>query len=473
MLKQKIRDLISNDAMPNEYLEIPDVNLDTIINSNEEVHSYIKKEWAVWEEAVKKENEDLGISSRDSYFRNPQITFESVDKEFAKLKNDSKKAVNYLVKEFEMKKAASAYARAATSKTGVLDTGKLHTYKFNDDLFKKVTTFQEGQSHGLIFVLDWSGSMNNVLRDTLKQLYNLIWFCKKVNIPFKVYAFTYEYNRLEYDPITHRPIEVQSHYTPEDGQLVVEDRFSLMEFFTSNSRPKDLEEQMKNIWRIACAFREYGTYPIPPRMNLSGTPLNETVIALNKIIPLFQKECGMEKVQCVILTDGETHHLPRHKLVQRHWEPEPFMGQNNLNAHRDYLRNRKTGRTYKVPPRYHEFTQLLLKYVNDIHPNVNFIGIRVMPSRDANYFINRYCGYDGSDYDKAKKQWKKFKSCSLPVDGYKKYIGMSSGAMASDDMEYVVPEQATKSQLKSYFNRSLKDKQLNKKVLSEFVELIA
>tara|TARA_B100000945_G_scaffold316591_1_gene317819 strand:- start:621 stop:2921 length:2301 start_codon:yes stop_codon:yes gene_type:complete len=473
MLKQKIRDLISNDSMPNEYLELPDVNLDTIINSNEEVHSYIKKEWAVWEEAVKREDEEMGRSPRESYFRNQHLTFESVDNDFIKLKKNSQKAVNYLVKEFEMKKAASAYARAATSKTGVLDTGKLHTYKFNDDLFKKVTTFQEGQSHGLIFILDWSGSMNTVMKDTIKQLYNLIWFCKKVNIPFKVYAFTYEYNRLEYDPITHRPIEVPSHYTPEEGHLVVEDRFSLMEFFTSNSRPKDLEEQMKNIWRIACAFRDYGTYPIPPRMNLSGTPLNETVIALNKIIPVFQKECGMEKVQCVILTDGETHHLPRHKLVERPWEKEPFMGQNNVNPHRDYLRNRKTGRTYKVPPRYHEFTQLLLKYVNDIHTDVNFIGIRVMPNRDATYFINRYCGYDGEDFDKAKKQWKKFKSCSLPVDGYKKYIGMSNGVMASDDMEYVVPEEATKQQLKSYFNRSLKDKQLNKKVLSEFVELIA
>ncbi len=471
MLKQKIRDLISNDAMPNEYLELPDVNLDTIINSNETVHSYIKKEWAQWELDV--ENERITRGTMGSYFGEQHLTFEKVDNDFAKLKKDSQKAVNYLVKEFEMKKAASAYARAATSKTGVLDTGKLHTYKFNDDLFKKVTTFQEGQSHGLIFILDWSGSMNGVMRDTVKQLYNLIWFCKKVNIPFKVYAFTYEFHRLEYDPVTHKPIDIKPHYTPVDGQLVVEDRFSLMEFFTSNSRPNVLEEQMRNIWRIACAFKEYGVYPIPPRMNLSGTPLNETIVALNKIIPLFQKECGMEKVQCVILTDGETHHLPRHKLVERPWETEPFMGTNNMNPHRDYLRNRKTGRTYKIPPRYHEFTQLLLKYVNDIHPNVNFIGIRVMPNRDANYFINRYCGYDGEDFDKAKRQWKKFKSCSLPVDGYRKYIGMSNGSMASDDMEYIVPEDPTKSQLKSYFNRSLKDKQLNKKVLSEFVELIA
>tara|TARA_B100000902_G_C27290281_1_gene906731 strand:- start:7 stop:2283 length:2277 start_codon:yes stop_codon:yes gene_type:complete len=472
MLKQKIRDLISNDAMPNEYLEMPDLNLDSVINSNADVHSYIKKEWRVWEDAVDKEYEERGIS-RSKYFEEVNLTFEKADANFKKVKKESQKAVNYLVKEFEMKKAASSYARAATSKTGVLDTGKLHTYKFNDDLFKKVTTLQDGQSHGLIFVLDWSGSMNTVMRDTVRQLYNLVWFCKKVNIPFRVYAFTYDYNRLEYDPITHRPIDVPEHYEAKDGLLAVENRFSLMEFFTSDSRPNELEDQMKNIWRIACAFKDYSVYPIPSRMNLSGTPLNESVIALNKILPKFKKETGMEKVQCVILTDGETHPLPRHKTVERPWESEPFVGSIGINGHRDYLRNRKTGRTYKVPSRYHEFTQLLLKYVNDINPEVNFVGIRVMPNRDASYFINRYCGYDGEDYDKAKKQWKKFKSCSLPVEGYKKYIGMSNGVMASDDTEYVVPEEATKSQLKSYFNRSLKDKQLNKKVLSEFVELIA
>ena len=42
---------------------------------------------------------------------------------------------------------------------------------------------------------DWSGSMNNVMMDTLKQLYNLIWFCRKVQIPYEVYAFTNDYPR--------------------------------------------------------------------------------------------------------------------------------------------------------------------------------------------------------------------------------------------------------------------------------------
>ena len=43
-----------------------------------------------------------------------------------------------MVKEFECKKSQT-YAHASTSRTGVLDTTKLHTYKYNEDLFKKVT----------------------------------------------------------------------------------------------------------------------------------------------------------------------------------------------------------------------------------------------------------------------------------------------------------------------------------------------
>ena len=54
-----------------------------------------------------------------------------------------------------------------------LDTSKLHTYKYNEDLFKKVSVIPDGKNHGLIFVLDWSGSMSRVMLDTIKQLYNL------------------------------------------------------------------------------------------------------------------------------------------------------------------------------------------------------------------------------------------------------------------------------------------------------------
>ena len=88
-----------------------------------------------------------------------------------------------------MKKSADEYKRSATSKTGVIDTNKLFKYKLTDDIFKKVTVVPEGKNHGLVMYLDWSGSMQYQLLDTLKQTYNLIWFCRKANIPFRVYGF--------------------------------------------------------------------------------------------------------------------------------------------------------------------------------------------------------------------------------------------------------------------------------------------
>ena len=55
----------------------------------------------------------------------------------------SKKTVSYVTKEFEMKKAADQYNRATVAKTGSLDMSKLHTYKYNEDLFAKVTNLPE------------------------------------------------------------------------------------------------------------------------------------------------------------------------------------------------------------------------------------------------------------------------------------------------------------------------------------------
>ena len=129
---------------------------------------------------------------------NDTLYFEKTLEEAENLKKDSKKTVAYMVKEFEMKKAADQYARAAVSKTGSLDMGRLHTYKFNDDIFKKVTTLPGATNHGLVMMIDWSGSMSDNLKGTLTQVFNLVWFCRKVNIPFSVVAFSDVYGRDGY-----------------------------------------------------------------------------------------------------------------------------------------------------------------------------------------------------------------------------------------------------------------------------------
>ena len=458
-LAKAIKDLVNDEAQPNEYIELPELNLNTVINPNAAVHAYIEDYWRQYEQDRKNYNEGYEYLLQD---------YARVEQAYQKYRKEAQKEVNYLVKEFECKKAADSYARATVSKTGVLDCSKLHTYKYNEDLFKKVTTLADGKNHGLVFILDWSGSMANCLMDTLKQLYNLVWFCRKVGIPFKVYAFTYEFNRS----VQGNGYDLLQHYTPKDGLLAVDDRFSLMEFFNSDSTSKESEHQLLNIWKIAYGMRNYCSYPTPQRLNLSGTPLNETIVALNQILPKFKKETGVQKVQCVILTDGEANHLPKHKLVERRWEDTPYLGQNSINAVKDHLRNRKNGRTYRIKHSWNEFTGTLIEYVKDSNPGINFVGIRLLAPRDSGYFIDRYLGWNSPEALKAKAQWKKTKSFSMALDGYNKYFGLSSATLAQDD-DFEVEDNATKAQIKRAFFKSLKTKKLNKKVLGEFVELIA
>ena len=458
-LAKAIKDLVNDEAQPNEYIELPELNLNTVINSNESIHTYIQDYWRQHEKDVTNFNEGIEYLLED---------YAKVEQEYQKYRKEAQKEVNYLVKEFECKKAADSYARATVSKTGVLDCSKLHTYKYNEDLFKKVTTLADGKNHGLVFILDWSGSMANCLMDTLKQLYNLVWFCRKVGIPFKVYAFTYEFNRS----IEGNGYNLLQHYTPKDGLLAIDDRFSLMEFFNSDSTSKESEQQLRTIWKVAYGMRNYCSYPTPPRLQLSGTPLNETIVALNQILPKFKKETGVQKVQCVILTDGEANHLPKHKLVERRWEDTPYLGQNSINAVKDHLRNRKNGRTYRIKHSWNEFTGTLIEYVKDSNPGINFVGIRLLAPRDSGYFIDRYLGWNTPEALKAKSQWKKTKSFSMELDGYNKYFGLSSATLAADD-DFEVEVNATKAQIKRAFFKSLKTKKLNKKVLGEFVELIA
>ena len=158
--------LVDKNAAERTYARIPALNEDIIMPYGKILEKALPKyaEGGSWVEAMKAE--------------------------IATTKAESKKTVGYMVKEFEMKKAADQYARAAVSKSGTLDMGRLHTYKYNEELFKKVTTLPGATNHGMVMVLDWSGSMYENLRGTLSQLFNLVWFCRRTQIPFEVFAFS-------------------------------------------------------------------------------------------------------------------------------------------------------------------------------------------------------------------------------------------------------------------------------------------
>ena len=468
-LAGSIMDLINHNGIENTYVEIPDVNIENVIASNKEVHEDIDFHFAQEKVHYKERYEQYGHL--------PEDMFANVDADYKKFKNEAKKEVSYLVKEFECKKAADAYARAATSKTGVLSTEKLYTYKFNEDLFKKVSILPDGKNHGLIFILDWSGSMAHVMQDTLKQLYNLMWFCRKVSIPFEVYAFSQEWKRGKMDYETGQWAHQDSEplYEEKEYLLRMDNDFALMNLFTSKVNTKTAEHQMLNIWRVAASFSRNTRcfYRYPHRLCLSGTPLNESLICLHKILPQFQKENNLQKVQCIILTDGEASQLPYHKEVERRWEDEPYLGTRNVSPNHTFLRDRKLGKTYAFGYSYYEFTDALVQNLKDNFPSTNLIGIRVMESREASYFIKRYYNEwkEPEAYGKITSEWRKNKTFTIKTSAYDAYFGLSSTALAQDS-EFDVDDSATKAQIKRAFVKSLKTKKLNKKVLGEFIDLV-
>lgn len=475
-LEEALRDLVNMNGSENIYLELPKLNLSSVIGSNAEVHKEIG-DW--WNQTILK-FESLNYENAKEYL------FGKVDKEYREFKRSAQKEVNYLVKEFECRKAADSYARATTARTGVLDCSKLHTYKYNEDLFKKVTTLANGKNHGLVFVLDWSGSMSQVMMDTLKQLYNLMWFCKKVTIPFEVYAFTNEWRRYDYDD-NRRQKPMEPHYQKKHGLVYVDETFSLMNLFTSKVNNRVLEEQMINIFRLAKEFRysynDAPEYTHPYRLSLSGTPLNETLVALHQILPQFQRENKLQKVQCVVLTDGEAAPLKFHKEFKGRFNydtEEVYIGLNSIGMN-TILRDRKIGSTYKLDGDFTSFTDVLLRNLRDRFTDVNFIGIRVLEGRDAGSFVRRYyetsdysSGYyrENKEYSEIMNDWKKNKSFAIKKSGYHVYFGLSGSAL-SNESEFEVSDDASKSQIKSAFAKSLKSKKMNKKVLGEFIELVA
>ena len=285
--------MLDTDAPKFEYSQIPKVNLKKVIVPTTEILDIFKEHY-------------LNEKKSDSVYWDKTL------EELNTTKSDSKKAVSYMVKEFEMKKSADAYARSTTSKTGTLDMGKLHTYKYNDDLFAKVTTLPGAKNHGLVLFLDWSGSMAHNLVGTMNQLFNIIWFCKRTQIPFEVYGFSNVFNRR---------MGEKSGYAQnfKSGDMVL--NVSLLNFFSSKMKTQEQNDMMHYLYMLAnrWTYRNWRIegypYQEPASLSLGSTPLNDAIVVAMDLIPAFKKSAGIQKMHTVFLTDGASNQIDNKFVV--------------------------------------------------------------------------------------------------------------------------------------------------------------
>ena len=211
-----------------------------------------------------------------------------------KFQTETKQVVNLMVKDFEMRKQAHRTLRARTSTKGSLDVNKLHSYKYDDNLFKQVTALADAKNHGMIMLVDYSGSMYNVINDVIRQTLALIMFCKRVNIPFEVYSFTTPRNGDE-DRLTKKfRLKGKAQFACEG--------LGLNQMLSSSMSKREYDEATKMFFWRTIHNSVYGKTEA-----LGTTPLNEALMAMQYVISDFRKKYNVEKLNFIALTDGESN----------------------------------------------------------------------------------------------------------------------------------------------------------------------
>ena len=401
----------------------------------------------------------------------------------------TRKNVNFAVKEFEMRKAAHQWQRAATAKSGSLDVNKVHSYKFNEDIFARVTNLADAKNHGMMMLVDYSGSMTYSMSEVMDQVIHLVMFCKAVNIPFEVYGFTTGNTNFQWSNGTddkakaHDKLIRKNYGLFRDGMMDL-DRLSLPQLVTSELKKADLrlalqtlhsKMQKDDYWNEAFESRneQYGS-----------TPLNQALIVSHDLIKKFKAKHGIEKMNFVVLTDGDTNGLSAYNDRKLDDKKSPtkssYYGDNGINVLLDnkliHLKDSRKGGTKDL------LLNIQKKY------NTNTLGFFL--AEDSRMFHNRiamghtddnYIDYYSDEYasikTEANKEYRKNK-CVIQKDvlGYNEYYVIKTGkglTTEADEKMDDLSDDATKNQIRNAFKKDSKSKKVNKVLLTSLGKAVA
>ena len=446
-LQESLETLVDEKSKDWVYLDLPKINLEETIVSYKTVQEEL----------------DCGFYGRACHDKNDHdYYFDSLgyaERHYESYKKDAQRSVNYLVKQFEMKKSAAEYKRAATSKTGVLDTQSLYKYKLSDDIFKRVTVVPEGKNHGLVFYLDWSGSMQHILLDTLKQTFNLVWFCRKAQIPFRVYGFQNGWDNND----NHTAVKEESNV------LGFCSGFKLLEFFSSRQNKKSLEKSMQYVYMQAFAMNNHRINYVQ-KYSLGGTPLGEAVLCSRQLVEQMKMVERVDKVNVVCLTDGESN--PLCAILDSEYY-DNGLNTRQLRPSKVYvLRDPRTGYTRELKASPYLTTKEIVSFFKEI-TDFNWIGIRICTKNELKRSL-RILDYEESE--RMEKQWSKHKFAATTLLGYTEAFFIPSQGMGEGTSDLEVKqkgEEATRAELTRAFKKHMGSKMTNKTILNKFVEQIA
>ncbi len=415
---------------------------------------------------------DQGISS---YYHN-RVYGSKTEEQYAesqlqavtKFKSDSLSSVNYLIKEFEMKKSAQLYKRAQVSKIGSLDMRKVYAYQLQDDLFKRVTTLPQGKNHGMIMMIDWSGSMADVIMDTIKQVVNLAMFCNKAQIPYRVFAFTSQY----VDRVDVREDIVQKRYT---HQRQLRDRaiansadsvldgsgFNLLELFSNKMTTSEFNSMVKKL--------------LDPRVfwhrgyDLGGTPLNEALLWTYNNIGEYMKNNRIEKMNFITLSDGAGGSMQASGGISRY---------SYGNKVKHLVRDPVTKKTYPFGYDSSQQSETILKMIKDRY-NIRTIGFYICSNRRRSLEcalkdnVYDYKGNSNLAIDEMRKAFRDQGFYSLRGTGRDDLFIVPAEKTQIDEGELTVSSDMSSRKLATSLGKFLNTKKTSRVLLSRFIGYVA
>ena len=434
-----------------------------------------------------------------------------------KFEKESQKTINYMLKEFEMKKSADSYVRASIAKTGQLDMTKIHSYKYNEDLFRKVTVMPDGKNHGLVILVDWSGSMNRVIHDAFKQLMQIVWFCKRAGIQFEVYAFA-DHGMGDWFPegtnvrkeFSYSNYEANPFWNYKVGDITVSDHV-LLNMFSSRMSKMELKRSAHYIcgatlqmmgcgydhytgkhllseWYDAKAHEFYYARPhYPNGLHLGGTPLNGAIATLSTLVPEYRKKNNIQNLNVVIISDGasngdggkiqETEEVvfDRH-TYQKHKTGRMIFGTDrpDWNVVKHYV-DPITKKQFKFTGRDSASETEAHISVLRARTGCNVVGFYLAQS-SKNGAIRRndmYWLFPNQNLDEVRKELKKNRVAVADSFGYDEYYVIPTGNMALETEELKVSSEMTKGRMAKAFMNHMRGKTLNRVLLNKFVQQIA
>jgi hypothetical protein len=442
-----------------EYFQDPIIGYKTVLNETK-----VPEAW---------DSEDGQKDYRTRYMNDEEISKYKARQlaEFNQFKTDSIRTVNYLVKEFEMKKSAQMHKRAMVSKIGSLDMKKVYAYKLQDDLFKRVTSLPQGKNHGMILLVDWSGSMNEVLQDTLKQVINLAMFCNRVQIPYRVLAFTTDYNDSRQERHAEYSAWRSLKRETANDLLATSDGFNLLELFSNKMTTSEFNSMARRILDYRFQWN--------PGYNTGGTPLNEALVYCYNTLGTYIKNNGIEKMTFITLTDGEGGTLSTYSHGRLDdSRTEIINNQYKRIKVKNLIKDEVTQKTYELQRTSSEQTETILRMIKDRY-NVALVGFHICQNRgrDLRCVLNcnlpNYQGDQNSLIESWKKDFRNAGFVSVKNTGRDELFLIPQSSTKIEEGELDVKADANAKAIARNFGKFLNVKKTSRVLLNRFVGLVA